>query len=196
MRTPVIMEKIDFLGKILKIDAHDGGPGQPGPVYRSAIANYVVAENLRDVGARLTDKSLGRQLHGIGKELVSESSKNLAADWDEGDDICPPWFVPHKVSGQEPDPNRPWEPDPSPWMQFLKPNPSPWLGHVTPALNDIVLAVAVRELASLTTSEKASAAMKQVGEAIVKGASSRLFDEYCATPVKPRPVVGPRAVAV
>jgi hypothetical protein len=51
-------------------------------------------------------------------------------------------------------------------------------------MNDIVLAHALRELASLTSSEKASNGIRQVGETIVKSASSKLFDEYCGTPVK------------
>jgi len=63
---------------------------------------------------------------------------------------------------------------------------------MTPAMNDIVLAHALRELASLTSSEKASSAIKQAGETIVRTASSKLFDEYCGTSVKlyvphPRP---------
>ena len=61
-------------------------------------------------------------------------------------------------------------------------------------MNDIVLAHALRELASITSSEKASNGIRQVGETIVKAASSKLFDEYCGTPVKihvpvPRPKV-------
>jgi len=189
MRTFLIMAKIQFLRGAINPDWVDGGPGQPGPIYRTAMANYVVAEILRDISAGLTDKTLATQLHTIGKELVAESSKGLSADWDEGDGICPPWFVLHHKS----EPRR----GPNPWMQLIEPDPSPWLGLVTPAMNDVVLAVAVRELASLTTSEKASAAMKQAGETIVKGSSSRLFDEYCGTMVKPRPpILGPRAVAV
>jgi hypothetical protein len=63
-------------------------------------------------------------------------------------------------------------------------------------MNDIVLAHALRELASLTSSEKASSGIRQAGETIVKAASSKLFDEYCATPVKPHvPVPNRKAVA-
>jgi hypothetical protein len=59
-------------------------------------------------------------------------------------------------------------------------------------MNDIVLAHALRELASITSNEKASKGIRQVGETIVKAATSNLFDEYCGTTVKvhvpvPRP---------
>ena len=59
-------------------------------------------------------------------------------------------------------------------------------------MNDVLLANALRQLASLTTSAKASGAFREIGESIMKGASSRLYDEYCGTPVKPR-IPSPRA---
>jgi hypothetical protein len=64
-------------------------------------------------------------------------------------------------------------------------------------MRDIVLAHALRELASLTSDEKASNAIKQAGEAIIKTASTELFDEYCGTEVKryvPKPK--PKGTAV
>jgi hypothetical protein len=48
-------------------------------------------------------------------------------------------------------------------------------------MNDIVLAHALRELASITSNEKASLGIRQMGETIIKAASSKLFDEYCGT---------------
>jgi hypothetical protein len=63
-------------------------------------------------------------------------------------------------------------------------------------MNDIVLAHALRELASLTSSEKASNGIRQLGETVIKAASNKLFDEYCGTPVKPHvPALKPKAVA-
>jgi hypothetical protein len=63
--------------------------------------------------------------------------------------------------------------------------------------NDFLAPVTVkREVASLTSSENASNAIRQVGETIVKAAGSKLFDEYCGTPVKPHvPVPRPKGVA-
>ena len=184
METSLILQKVAFLQGVLDPNKVDGGPGQPGPVYRTAIADYIVAELLRDISGSLKDRAHAASLHEIGKELVSVSSRGLSASWDEGDDICPPWRFHFPIPVPGPDP-RNLGPVPDPWN--LEPQPSPWLQHVTPAMNDIVLAHAVQQLASLTSNVNASAAMEKAGEAIVKGASSRLFDEYCATPVKPRP---------
>ena len=182
MKTNLILQKVSFLHGMIDPSWIDGNPGQPGPIFRTAMADLVVAELLRDISVNLQDRELATKVHNIGKELVSGSSHGLAAGWEDGDDICPPWFKggprPH---GEE--------------LAF-GPRPEPWLEHVTPAMNDIVLAHALRELASLTSSEKASNGIRQAGETIVKAASSKLFDEYCGTPVKPHvPVPRPKAVA-
>ncbi len=184
MITSLILEKVSFLRGVLNPDWVDGGPGQPGPILRVAVADYAVAEVARTIGQNLSNRELGTKLQTAGRELAQESSRGLVSSYDEGDDICPPWYwgrpVPH-----------PHDPGP---LSFLEPDPHPWLQHLTPALNDVLLATALRQLASLTTNAKASAAMKEIGEAVVKGASSRMYDEYCGTPVKPR-IPAPRREA-
>ena len=182
MKTSLILQKVSFLHGMIDPSWIDGNPGQPGPIFRTAMSDLVVAELLRDISVNLQDRELATKVHNIGKELVSGSAHGLAAGWEDGDDICPPWFKggprPH---GEE--------------LAF-GPRPEPWLEHVTPAMNDIVLAHALRELASLTSSEKASNGIRQLGETIVKAASSKLFDEYYGTTVKPHvPVPKPKAVA-
>lgn len=176
MSIPLILEKVSFLKGVLDPNWVDGGPGQPGPVYRSAIADYVVAGLARAISQKVTNQEIGARLLVVGKDLAAESSRGMTAGYDEGDDICPPWYwgrpIPHH---SEVGPESRLEPDPHPWLQ-----------HLTPAMNDTVLAIALRQLASLTTSVKASGALKEIGESIMKGASGRLYDEYCGTPVKPR----------
>jgi hypothetical protein len=117
--------KVSFLHGIIDPSWIDGNPGQPGPIFRTAMADLVVAELLHDISVNLQDGELATKVHNIGKELVSGSSHGLAAGWEDGDDICPPWFKgglrPH---GEE---------------LALGPRPEPWLEHVTPAMNDIVL---------------------------------------------------------
>ncbi len=184
MKTDLILQKVSFLQGVLDPNRVDGGPGQPGPIFRTAIADYVVAELLRDIGLILQDRDLATKVHNIGKELVSGSSHGLAAGWEDGGDICPLW----QVGGPRPRGDE--------LGLSLEPQPSPWLQHLTPAMNDIVLAQALRQLASLTSSEKASNGISQVGETIVKAASGKLFDEYCGTPIKPHvPLVKPKSVA-
>jgi hypothetical protein len=146
--------KVSFLHGIIDPSWIDGNPVSPDRIFRTAMADLVVAELLHDISVNLQDGELATKVHNIGKELVSGSSHGLAAGWEDGDDICPPWFMgglrPH---GEE---------------LALGPRPEPWLEHVTPAMNDIVLAHALRELASLTSSEKASNGIRQAGETIVK----------------------------
>ncbi|MGZ4858929.1 MAG: hypothetical protein ACXV8M_05185 [Candidatus Angelobacter sp.] len=171
MKTSLILQKVSFLHGLIDPSWIDGNPGQPGPIFGTAITDLVVAELLRDISVNLHDRDLATKVHNIGKELVSSSSQGLTAGWEDGDDICPPWFK----GGPRPHTDG---------VSLTSPHPEPWLEHVTPAMNDIVLAHALRELASLTSSEKSSNGIRQVGESIVKAASSKLFDEYCGTPVK------------
>lgn len=172
---PLILEKVSFLKGVLDPNWVDGGPGQPGPVYRAAIADYMVAELVRSISQNVSNKEIGSRLLAAGRELAAQASAGMTASFDEGDDICPPWYwnrpVPHGPVGPE---------------SLLDPDPHPWFQHLTPAMNDVLLANALRQLASLTTNVKASGSIKELGESLMKGVSSRLYDEYCGTPVKPR----------
>jgi hypothetical protein len=180
LKTNLILQKVAFLHGLIDPSWIDGNPGQPGPIFRTAMTDLVVAELLRDISVNLHDRTLATNVHNIGKELVTSSSQGLTAGWEDGDDICPPWFK--------------GGPRPHSEVSLTSPHPEPWLQHLTPSMNDIVLAHALRELASITSSEKASNGIRQVGETIVKSASSRLFEEYCGTTVK-IPVSGPRPKA-
>jgi hypothetical protein len=179
--TTLILQKVSLLRGLLDPDWVDGNPGQPGPILRAAMADYAVAEVARDIGQSLSNAELGAKLVITGRELAQEASRHMVSSYDEGDDICPPW-------------RHPIPPPPDPWRFYgISPSPDPWKA-LTPALNDLVLATALRELASLTTSAKASALMKEIGETVVKGAASRVYDEHCGTLVKPR-IPGPRREA-
>jgi hypothetical protein len=203
-----------ILAKVSLLKYHpewfDGGPipGGPGPVFRTAITEYVVGGLVRDIAAHVTSKEVTPSLHQTAKELVAEAGRRLSVDFAssaESDDLCPPYW-PHF-----PIPPRPHgdanplsggiqvaKPGPIPWL-VSGPQPDPWLEAAAPAIRDIALAVALRDLATVTTVAKASAALKEAGEGIMKGAVSRAFDEYCGTPVKPRvpqPHAKPREVAV
>jgi hypothetical protein len=180
LKTNLILQKVAFLHGLIDPSWIDGNPGQPGPIFRTSMSDLVVAELLRDISVNLHDRALATNVHNIGKELVTNSSQGLTAGWEDGDDICPPWFK--------------GGPRPHSEVSLTSPHPEPWLQHLTPAMNDIVLAHALRELASITSSEKASHGIRQAGETIVKAASGKLFDEYCGTPVKIHvPVPRPKA---
>jgi hypothetical protein len=172
MNIPLILAKVSFLKGAFNPDWVDGGPGQPGPIFRVAMADYAVAELVRNISQNVSNREIGARLLAVGKELAAQASAGMTVSFDEGDDICPPYYrngpIPHHLG------------------EVFGPNPVPWLEHLGPAMNDVLLAGALRHLASLTTSAKASGAIKELGESIMKGASGRLYDEYCGTPVKPR----------
>src|SRR5260370_9275845 len=94
MKTNLILEKVSFLHGVLDPSWVDGGPGQPGPIFRTAIADYVVAELLRDISVNLHDRELATKVHNIGKELVSASSHALTARWEESHNLCQPSLLP------------------------------------------------------------------------------------------------------
>lgn len=188
----------------------DGGPtpGGPGPVFRTAIAEYVVAGLVRDIAAHVASKEFTASLHQTAKELVAEAARKLPIDFvsaAESDDLCPPYWphfpIPPRPRGDDNSSTggiRVAGPSPDPWL-VSGPQPEPWLEAAVPSIRDIALAVALRDLATVTTVAKASAALKEAGEGIMKQASSRAFDEYCGTPVKPRvpqPHAKPREAAV
>jgi hypothetical protein len=184
MKVNVILEKVSFLQLLDRRDWIDGGPH---PMYRVSSAMYemMLAQVLRSIAPLLQDRALGKQLHELGHTMVQHSSHGLVAGWEDGDDICPPW---------------PW-PWPPGWLGTV-PDTAPALGgqgvdlramslleDMSGAVRDVVLATSSRAAARLTSDEKLSLALKVLGEQIVERAAGKgaLFDDYCGTPVKPRP---------
>lgn len=172
MSLSLILQKVAFLHATINPDWVDGNPGQPGPIFRTAMADYVVAGLLRDISRLVREKDSAGTIRAIGKELAVGASGGLVSGWEDGDDLCPPYPFPF--------------PHPEPWQAFFTPRQEVLrVQQFGPAMTEIVLAHALRQLASLTSNERASAAIQEAGQSMVKSASSRLFDEYCGTPVKP-----------
>lgn len=171
MKNNLILQKVDFLYGTLHPDWVDGGPGQPGgPLFSSAIVDFMLASLLREIGTKIQNQELGVAIVTLGKEMVANAAQGLVNGWEDGDDICPPWPFP-------------WPPKLDP---LEEPEPEPWLERVSNSMQDIVLAHAMRDIASLTNNEKFSMEVKNLGEKVVGDVSGKLFDEYCGTPVKPR----------
>jgi hypothetical protein len=182
------------------VDGNPLGPQPPiGPIFSPLVAEYVVARLAKEISEKLSNRELSAKVLRTANEIVAEVARqlpgqfNVASEWD---DLCPPYWhpIPHPRGGGDPPP-KPW------WndigfgnlLELIGPLPDPWLEASTHSMQDVALAVALRDLASVTTMERASAAFKEAGEALMKEASSRLFDDYCGTPVKPR-VPTPRPV--
>ena len=172
------------------------------PVYKTAITEYVVATLAREIRKHLRNQQLAAGLEETARLLVERSSKILpeefANDTLDPDDICPPyWHFPH-IPHRGKDPQPPPDPRFTPELMgslAANPSPDPWLEFAPTAVREIALAVAIRDLANVTSIEAASSALKAIGEHVMKEASSRVFDDYCATPVKPH-IPGPPKQAV
>ncbi len=83
-----------------------------GVKFSAATKEYAMAGVVRDIAKNLTDKAIQKQLFTAGRAMVDFASKGLINGWEEGDDICPPFW-----------PRLPWpgpypggDPDPSPWF--------------------------------------------------------------------------------
>jgi len=176
MNTPMILESVDVLKYMVHPEWFDGRPGQPGSPLRPAVADYLVSEIVRDIAANLKKTDLSDKLHKIGRELATVATQGMMKAWDDGDDWCGNgrlWWLLHHPP-VPPDPG----PDPFYRQQFM-----------TPAMNDILLAQALREVALLASNEPMRTAIREAGETIVKNASPALYDEYCHTQFRaPKPV--------
>jgi len=176
MNTHIILESVDVLKYMIHPEWFDGGPGQPGTPLRPAVADFLVSEIVRNIAQNLKKSDISTKLHNIGKELATTASKGMVQAWDDGDDWCGNgrlWWLLH-LHHHFPIPG----PDPGPYRQQF----------MTPAMNDILLAQALREVALLTNNEQARTAIRETGELIVKNAATTISDEYNKTQFRaPKP---------
>jgi hypothetical protein len=190
MNTTSILAKVSYLK--VRPEAWDAKIPH-GPVFRTATTEYVVATLVRQIRMNIANREYAAKLEQTAKLLVDASSKMLPTEFETSldvDDLCPPYW---RVLPPPPPPRGDQGPQPDPWSG---PSPDPWLEDATDAIREIALAVAIRDLANITTLANVSLALKEIGEAVMKQAAGRAFEEYCGTPVKPRvPVPHPKATA-
>lgn len=134
----------------------DGGPGQPGrPVLSKAMTTYMLSALVRDAAGRLGDRTAAGELRQTGKRMAESAVGGMIAGWEEGDDICPPWW-PKKWP-----PGPPW-----PWWRWAEavfdPQPEPWFELVIDAVQDKVIASALQQIASITPDEQFAGQLKGV----------------------------------
>ena len=85
-----------------------------GPRFSSFTKEYAMAGVVRDIAKAVPDKAIQKKLLAAGRSMVEYSSKGLINGWEEGDDICPPFWPPIPWPG--PQPGGGGDPDPIPWM--------------------------------------------------------------------------------
>ncbi len=85
-----------------------------GPKFSKYTFEFILASVVRDIAAEIPDKKIAAGLLGAGKSMVSYAASGLHQAWEDGDDICPPWWP------------FPW-PFPGPWPGYkYEPVPVPW----------------------------------------------------------------------
>src|SRR5262249_40696081 len=182
MNTSIILTKTATLAFIDKRDWVDGGPHSWGRI-SSSMFEVMLSQVVREAASKLNNRAAAVQVRDLGRKLFERGSKGSIVGWEDGDDICPPWkpwphfpaFVPFPFPSPGPGP------DPDPWpidqLTFVDVLPA--------AVQDVLIAGAIRQAASLTSDKELSEGLKQASEGIMKGlgATGALFDEFCGTPV-------------
>lgn len=149
-----ISSRLEFLLWIKALDPNAEDAINPhGPRYSLAIKEHMMAGIVRDIAKNVTASDIRNKLLSVGKEMVTFASKGLVNGWEEGDDICPPFF-----RWPRPLPN-PWrEPDPIPWY-FNNTNNGELLDHAT---HQKQLVASVKLLATLTSQKEFSEQLKSI----------------------------------
>lgn len=151
--------QIRFLMSIHAIDPKAWDAIIPhGPKYSIAIREYMIAGIVRDIAKKVPNHDIQSKLLSLGKELVSYSSRGLINGWEEGDDLCPPFFR--------------WPfPIPDPFPNLAKPQPDPWYNgdFLDYSSHQKQLVASLKVLGTLTT-------QKKLGEHIAKIADELEID--------------------
>jgi hypothetical protein len=164
----LIHSKADFIG-FLNPQAWDAIKPHTPFVFSNAFVELMVADTVKRVGAAVADRKLGSKIVALSKRMATEATGSVAASWEPGDEICPPWPWP-----------RPWPwPGPLPWGG--DPDPVPW--KPIASAEQIELAHVLVQLSGLTTSKEFNGELKSMASELVHGVSGRLADEFekCGT---------------
>ena len=182
----LVFDKVWLLHWKLKIDAVDGNPGQPGQP-PGAFVEVTLGTLLRELSTRVSDRAFAERLAGAGKEMAVRGAGGLVSGWEVGDDICPPWRWPWPPRGNG-------KPQPDPWFERLTvfgPSPEPWMEHLGGRMQDVVVAHAVRWIASLSTNEELAPRVRDIAMRLGDGFIGAEFDDFCGTVPRRPPIPGP-----
>lgn len=73
-----------------------------GPKISKVAKEYLFAQIVRDIAKQVPSAKAASQLMDAGREMTKFAADGLVNGWEEGDDLCPPWF-----GGRFPFPPRP-----------------------------------------------------------------------------------------
>jgi hypothetical protein len=112
-----------------------------GPKVSQVFVEFMAAGLVRDIARRVSDKSLGKNLIEVSRDMAKSSMGGLISSWEDGD-ICPPWW--------------PWPwPGPRPnWEEIFDPMDGkfgPFAPFAVPGIEQLVLADALVSISQVTT---------------------------------------------
>ncbi|MFD2932612.1 hypothetical protein [Spirosoma flavum] len=160
-----------------------GGPGGPGGpakahVFSDAHVELLVADVVRSVSATISDKRIAKQTLALSQKMAELATRSLMADWEPGDELCPPWRWPF-----------PWPKDDL-WHPLGGGGDD---GEPKPIINSVIqieLASVLTQLSAQTMQAEFNKALVETASSISRGVASQLSDdiERCGTvPRQPFP---------
>lgn len=168
-----IRSKADFIGR-LNPKAWDAVKPHTPFVFSNAHVELLVADAVRSVAGAIANKAMAKEVMELSRGMAQQAGASLAASWEPGDELCPPW---------------PWPwPGPWPWVDVTGPSPEPWKAIV--AAEQLELAYTLTKLAGLTVSKEINGALKGAGVKLAGLAMGTMMEEFerCGTvPRKPFP---------
>jgi hypothetical protein len=152
-----LLDKAALVRAILHPEWVEGGPGRPGPPQLSPAATHCLLAGLvRDIAAGVSDSGVAEDLRAVGRKMAERAADGLVAGWEEGDELCPPWRWPFPPRGPLPDP----------WLSRLTvfgPLPDPWLKRPDARAQDVMMGIALLQIAPLMPDEELGGHLKDLG---------------------------------
>ncbi|RSK51025.1 hypothetical protein [Hymenobacter rigui] len=146
-------------------------------VFTDAHVNLLAADLVRQISTQLADTGLRERTFGVSQQMARSAASALAASWEPGDELCPPWRWPFP------------HPHGLEWLgqldQVLKPQPDPW--KTLPAAEQVQLAYQLTQVASLTSEAGFSQELLHLAAGVAAAASRTMLDEFERCGTKPRP---------
>jgi len=159
----------------------DAGPLGNNPT-SNAMMEVKLSQMVREIATKVIDEKISGHLLSTGRKMMQAATDGLLEGWEDGDDICPPyWHIKWPFPG----------PQPEPWFfnrldaVALNPQPLPPVasGNLFTQFGtygrEILLAEAIRMIASLTTDTEFNETLKSAALQIMRSsASGKAYEEF------------------
>lgn len=132
------------------------------------FGELALADAVKQLSKVVADKKLSGKVLELSKKMAKEASGGLINGWEEGDDICPPWW-------------------PFPFPPVPGHGPFPWKEIVS--AEQVQIANILTQISGLTISKEFNLALKSVATELVRGVTNKLADDFERCGTVPRPKI-------